>query len=79
MPLRPLFEVTYHRLLNDSGTGSHPNTVDQAMIGIGDAVVAGFTVARWHVSDRENKPLTIVTVTSTQGTLFGAYEFVHLR
>lgn len=79
MPLRPLFDVTYHRLVSDGGKGSHHNTVDQAMIGIGDAVVAGFAVHRRIFEDRDGKLITVVTITSPQGILFGAYQFTHLR
>ncbi|MFF4020013.1 hypothetical protein [Streptomyces sp. NPDC001843] len=78
MPLRPLFDVQYHRLVADGSKGSHHNTVDQAMIGIGDAVVAGFTVTRWHFPDREGKPVTLVTIVSPHGVLFGAYEFTRV-
>lgn len=78
MTPRPLFDVTYHVLVSDGTSGSHPNTVDQAMIGIGDAVVAGFSVARYHVPDRDNRPVTVITVTSPHGVLFGAYEFTRV-
>jgi hypothetical protein len=71
----PLFDVTYHRLVSDSTKGSDRQTVDQAMIGIGDAVVAGFSVTRYAIEDRDGKSVTVVTVTSPHGVLFGAYEF----
>jgi hypothetical protein len=44
-------------------------------MGIGDAVVAGFTTYRYHVPDRENRSVTIVAVYGSNGVLFGAYEF----
>lgn len=71
----PLYDVTYHRLVSDSNKGSDHQTVDQAMIGIGDAVVAGFTVTRYAFEGLDGKPTTVITVVSPHGVLFGAYEF----
>ncbi|NJP50103.1 hypothetical protein HCJ93_08460 [Streptomyces sp. SBST2-5] len=61
--------------MSDSTKGSDRQTVDQAMIGIGDAVVAGFSVTRYAIEDRDGKSVTVVTVTSPHGVLFGCYEF----
>lgn len=69
----PLYDVTYHRMLAEKG--SDHQTVDQAMIGIGDAVVNGFAVVQRVIEDRDGKSVTVVSVTSPHGILFGAYEF----
>lgn len=73
-----LFEVKYHRLVFDPTRGSEPQTPDQACMAIGDAVVAGFTVHRYQVTDRQDRPVTVVAVISPHEILFGAYEFTRL-
>ena len=74
----PLFDVQYHRLVSKDTKGTERQTPDQACMGIGDAIVAGFTVYRYQVTDRENRPVTVVAVVSPHDVLFGAYEFTRL-
>jgi hypothetical protein len=70
-----LHEVMYHSLLSDKDKQSYHQTPDQACMGIGDAVVAGFTIERYAFEDRDGRKVTVVTTTGTNNILFGAYEF----
>lgn len=68
-------KVVYHALVNPRNVETYEQTADQAAISIGDAVVTGFLTQRYAVEDRDGLPLTVVTITSQHGVLFGAYEF----
>lgn len=74
----PLYDVRYHRLVSDPTKGTDHQTPDQASMGIGDALVAGFTAARYVFDDRDGKRTTVITITSPHGVLFGAYEFTRM-
>jgi hypothetical protein len=71
----PLFDVKYHRLVSDSTKGTERQTPDQACMGIGDAVVAGFTAYRYAFTGLDGKPCVVIPVYGSNGVLFGAYEF----
>jgi hypothetical protein len=73
-----LYAVQYHTLISPQNVQSYDQTPDQACMAIGDAIVAGFTVQRYQVKDREEHGLTVVATISPAGVLFGAYEFTRL-
>jgi hypothetical protein len=74
----PLYDVHYHRLVSDPTKGTDHQTPDQACMGIGDAVVAGFDANRYAFEDRDGKRTTVVSIISPGGVLFGAYEFTRV-
>lgn len=68
-----LYSVKYHTLLTEKRT--YQNSPDQASMGIGDAIVAGFTAERYAFEDREGRKTTAIAVIASSGLMVGVYEF----
>lgn len=65
----------YHVLISDEHRHDDEQAVDQAYMGIGANLVAGFDVHRYAFQDPSGNDVTVVSVHSTAGYVFGAYEF----
>jgi hypothetical protein len=65
----------YHVLISDEHRHDDDQSVDQAFLGIGANLVTGFNVYRYAFKDPNGNDVTVVSVHSTSGLVFGAYEF----
>jgi hypothetical protein len=65
----------YHVLIADEHRHDDVQSVDQAFLGIGANLVTGFDVHRYSFKGRDETDVTVVSVHSTSGLVFGAYEF----
>lgn len=57
------------------GCHDDEQSVDQAFLGIGANLVTGFDVYRYSFKGRDESDVTVVSVHSSSGLVFGAYEF----
>lgn len=67
--------VTYHVLISDEHRHEDEQSADQAFMGIGANLAAGFPVHRYAFKDPQGNDVTVVSVHSTAGYVFGAYVF----
>lgn len=67
--------VIYHVLISDEHAHHDEQSMDQAFMGIGANLTAGFGIHRYEFQDPQGQPVTVVTVHGSNGVLFGAYEF----
>lgn len=65
----------YHVLISGEHRHDDDQSVDQAFLGIGANLVTGFNVYRYAFKDPNGDDVTVVSVHSTSGLVFGAYEF----
>lgn len=67
--------ATYHVLISDEHRHHDEQAMDQAFMGIGANLVAGFGVYRYEFEDPQGNPVTVVSIHGSGGYIFGAYEF----
>lgn len=72
-----LYRVTYRSLVGEPHECDQ--TPDQAAIGIGDAIVAGFRTEREETRNEDNQVVVTVRTISPSDVLFGEYIFTRLH
>jgi hypothetical protein len=65
----------YHVLISDEHKHDDQQSLDQAYLGIGANLASGFPVYCYSFKGRDDTDVTVISVHSTAGHVFGAYEF----